>query len=986
MTKAIGGSQEDRAVSTSVDNNGNIYVTGYFTGFNVDFDPGPSSFILTNSFSFTGSPFLCKFNSNGDFLWAIKFGLSDFSPRDMVLDYLGNPIVCGGNGDFGTTNGGSSTNGRVYKFNPNGTLLWERVIGGRPNSIAAANVNNIQAGTFWIVGSFVGSQDFDPSAGSTNIKTAVGGTDIFILSLDVDTGLGASVQTIGSSGNDYGMGIIINSQGNKFVTGAFSGIVDFNFGTGTTNLTSNGLLDCFVLKLSQSTSISFSSAVSFGGDGNDIGMDVAMDSAVNTYITGSFETTVDFNPSSGISNLISNGGKDLFVNKFDLNLGYLWAQKSGGINNDEGISIVCDNSGNTFSTGYYSGTADFHPGTPVYHLNSFGGSNDIYIWKLNSNGNFILANSYGGNDDDKGYCVTSDTNGNPYSVGFFSGIADFDPGIGVSNLTSNGDKDIYIQLPSTDIPTISASGPLSFCPGEFVTLSSSSLSGNTWNTGETTQSIVVSSPGTYTVSISNGACSFSSSPIFVSLLSTPVTPTISTIEPTTFCSGSFVYLTSSSSTGNTWSNGSTNYFIFVNSSGTYSVTVSNGTCSATSSPIQINVIEYPITPTITASGATSFCPGGFVTLTSSSANGNSWSTGDTTQSIIVNTEGSYIVSNSNGSCISNSDPISISILTAPVAPNISASGSTSFCQGDSVVLTSSSATNNLWSNGETTESIVVNNSGNYVVSVSNGTCSSSSNPVQVDVTPYPIEPTISASGPTSFCPSESVTLTSSNANGNSWNTGDTTQFIVVNTAGSYSVTVSNGNCASTSNPVTIIINPSPIIDTNPTDIQVNIGSQAIFTTTSNATIYQWQVNSGSGFQNITNGGQYSGASTNTLTVINTTMSNHNNYFRCLVSSNNCTVLTNEAKLTVINYSGLSENTNLKVLSIYPNPTTNAITITSSPDYIGKNFMITDNSGRIVLNGNITSENSNVNMEGLTPGLYSLDLGIGFSGTLKFVKQ
>ena len=112
--------------------------------------------------------------------------------------------------------------------------------------------------------------------------------------------------------------------------------------------------------------------------------------------------------------------------------------------------------------------------------------------------------------------------------------------------------------------------------------------------------------------------------------------------------------------------------------------------------------------TITPSGPTALCPGDSVTLTSSSATGNTWSTGATTQSITVSTAGSYWVRWFDGSCTSDTSAL-VNVITnsQPTTPTITPSGPTAFCSGDSVILTSSSPSGNVWSTGATTQSITV---------------------------------------------------------------------------------------------------------------------------------------------------------------------------------------------------------------------------------------------------------------------------------------
>ena len=1079
INKGIGGIYDDQANSIAVDNNGNIFITGSFQG-TVDFNPGTGTFNLTSSYISQNQPtksgFICKFDSNGNFLWAKKTDTSgSCEPKSLAIDNLGDLCITGNfSGSSVAFNALLISSGLscfVWKLDNNGNFSWAR-------SWVATSSNSLTidiSGNIYVTGCFSGTVHLLPGSTGNNTVTSAGGKDIFIHKFS-NSGTTVWNKNFGGIGDDESKSICIDNNGNICTTGYFSTTVDFNgIWAGSFNLSSNGLKDIFVQKLNSVGQ--FLSAISIGGAQNDSGESIAVDLSGNIYTTGYFShptiggalTSVDFDPGPSVYSLAIAGPQNIYVNKFDSNLNFIWAKNAGNSGTaNSGLSLALDNLGNVYSTGFYSGVVDFDPGVNITTLTCLyapAGSApanhyDIFVWKLNNSGDFVWANSYGGNGEDTGMDICTDSQGNLYSAGFFSNTADFDPSGSVSNLVSNGSKDIYYQKIQPDIiPTIAPSGPTSFCPGGSVTLTSSSTTGNTWSTGATTQSITVNTAGTYSVALSNGTCVTNSTPISVTLLTAPSIPTINSNGPTTFCSGGSVVLTSSISSGNIWSNGATTQSITVNSSGNYSVIVSNGTCSTASIPQQINVIQYPITPTIAVSGVTSFCPGGSVTLTSNSANGNTWSNGATTQSIIVNSQGSYTVSNSNGSCVSNSTPILTSILPAPVIPTISASGTTSFCEGDSVILTSNSATNNIWSTGETTQSIVANTTGDYFVVVSNGTCSTSSNPTQVSVISYPNIPLIAANGPTTFCLGGSVLLDAGpNYSSYLWSSGETTQSIVANTTGDYDVIVSNGTCSTSSNPaqvsvisypnipiitangpttfclgdsvvlssnitsgnlwsnggteqsitvltsdvftvsvsngscvsnsqtMTVTVNPNPTINTQPTSTQVNIGNQAIFTTSANGGTFQWQVNSGAGFQDITNSGQFSGATTNTLTVSNTSMSNNTNQYRCVVTSNNCSATSNEATLTVINNVGLSEVDSINNIEIYPNPTSNSVIVRFNNNILGSKYEIVDNTGRIVLSGLLLDENQIIDLNTFSSGIYSFRLIDQLSKTIKLVKN
>ena len=285
---------------------------------------------------------------------------------------------------------------------------------------------------------------------------------------------------------------------------------------------------------------------------------------------------------------------------------------------------------------------------------------------------------------------------------------------------------------------------------------------------------------------------------------------ISASGSTTFCQGGSVTLTAQSGGSYTWSNGQTTQAITVTQAGTYSVAVNNGTgCAAVSAPVSITVNAAPAA-SIMVNGSTTFCQGQSRTLTASPGASYAWSTGSTNASISVNSSGNYsvTVTGANG-CSATSGNTAISVTAAP-SGNVSANGPTSFCQGGSVQLTAAPASTYLWSSGQTTQSITVNQSGNFSVTVSNGGgCSASSTPVPVTVSALPTA-SISTNGSTSICQGQTRTLTASGGTAYAWSTGATTQSIVVSNSGNYQVTVTgSSNCTATSATTAITVNPSP---------------------------------------------------------------------------------------------------------------------------------------------------------------------------------
>ena len=120
----------------------------------------------------------------------------------------------------------------------------------------------------------------------------------------------------------------------------------------------------------------------------------------------------------------------------------------GGTLDDIGYGLTLDTSDNVYSTGYFRGAADFDPGDMTTEImNSIAGSQDIFVSKLDTSGDFVWAKSMGGALNDNGYGISVDTSGNAHITGYFQGTVDFDPGIGTFNLASIKDSDdIFIVL------------------------------------------------------------------------------------------------------------------------------------------------------------------------------------------------------------------------------------------------------------------------------------------------------------------------------------------------------------------------------------------------------------------------------------------------------------------------------------------------------------------------------------------------------------
>ena len=253
--------------------------------------------------------------------------------------------------------------------------------------------------------------------------TAAGSGDIFVLKLNSD-GTFQWVKTYGGTLYDVGLGIAVDSSGNSYITGYFRGTVDFGGG----DVTAAGIYDIFVLKLNSSGT--FQWVKTYGGTSSD-GDGIAVDSSGNSYITGFFRGTVDF----GGGDVTSAGSNDIFVLKLNSSGTFQWVKTYGGTSFDYGYGIAVDSSGNSYITGYFEGTVDFGGGDVTA-----AGNKDIFILKLNSSGTFQWVKTYGSTSSDYGYGIAVDSSGNSYTTGTFEGTVDF----GGGDVTSAGGSDIFV--------------------------------------------------------------------------------------------------------------------------------------------------------------------------------------------------------------------------------------------------------------------------------------------------------------------------------------------------------------------------------------------------------------------------------------------------------------------------------------------------------------------------------------------------------------
>ncbi|MGA0559376.1 sialate O-acetylesterase [Larkinella sp. VNQ87] len=361
-----------------------------------------------------------------------------------------------------------------------------------------------------------------------------------------------------------------------------------------------------------------------------------------------------------------------------------------------------------------------------------------------------------------------------------------------------------------------------------------------WNSGGNGQSITVGG-GQYMATVKDGL----GNTRFSAPYQVPNRPTITANGPTTFCEGGNLTLTSSYD--NTfWSNNATGRTVTVSAAGNYrGVYRDVGNCEFTSDEIAVRVNPLPAPPTVRNLGQARFCDRLSTTLESTDALVYNWSTGEKTKQIEVRRGGNYslTVTDQNGCTSRESNQIAIIVDPLPARPTVTAGGPTTFCADQNVTLTSTAETSYVWeggASGQTGRSVTVNQAGNYLVRTRNiyGCLSDPSNTVSIKVNPLPAPPTLTASGPTTFCDGNQVTLTASGSLKAFWNVGDSTQSIVATRSNTYTARVRDANGCFSPPSLGLVVDVKPV----PTvPVVQQIGTYTLEASgTRQGDYYQWQ--------------------------------------------------------------------------------------------------------------------------------------------------
>ncbi len=306
-------------------------------------------------------------------------------------------------------------------------------------NVTGSTIDN--SGDLYIVGFFTGTLDFDPTAGTSNLTSSGGSQDIFFAKYNPQGQLVGTPKRLGTAGAETSGNIFFdNVTSSIYLTGSFTGTADFNPSGTVNNLVSAGGTDAFIARYDADGNFLGASAI--GGTLADAGGSVRVYGG-DVYITGTYNGTVDFDPTAGVTNLISAGSADVFFARYTGAGTLVWAKSIGGLGFENFGALRIANNAIYLSVPVSGFTVDFDPGPGVSNLTGFNGTSDFTFASYDLNGNLNWARKIGGAGFESGTLHIIDGS-DLYVAGGFEQTVDLDPGAGVTSVTSSSGQDAFL--------------------------------------------------------------------------------------------------------------------------------------------------------------------------------------------------------------------------------------------------------------------------------------------------------------------------------------------------------------------------------------------------------------------------------------------------------------------------------------------------------------------------------------------------------------
>jgi hypothetical protein len=437
-----GGSDYDSGFGIVADNQGNAYITGYFSD-EADLDPGAGTVSVTSEGG--EDIFLSKYDPAGNFLWAITIGgVGDDDGEGVAIDPDGDIYLFGYFSDSVDFDPGTGTAPLVsegeadvflLKLDSDADFLWAKSWGGTGNDDSDGIL--LDGSDIYLIGTFRDTVDFNSDAPGTMVHTSNGDDDDFVMQLD-DSGAVQWVTAYGGADYDALRGLNMDPSGNLWIVGFFYNAVTM----GTFDLTSNGEDDAYLAEIDTSDG-SFTEVFAWGGIGTETAYSVVFDSSENPIVSGIFSDVVDFDIGTGVEERTSVGNYDGYLLYVTSAGEFVDVLTWGGTENDYAEFVVRDSTGNVYVAFEFQETMDLDPGSGTEDVVS-AGSYDVALVKLTPSRAMDWGITFGSTGDDFPVLGTVGPAGEIFVSGGFEETVDFDPGSGTDDHVSNGVSDAFI--------------------------------------------------------------------------------------------------------------------------------------------------------------------------------------------------------------------------------------------------------------------------------------------------------------------------------------------------------------------------------------------------------------------------------------------------------------------------------------------------------------------------------------------------------------
>ena len=861
-TSATGNSNEN-SYSIRTDSEGNIFVNGSSTSYDLKFVP--TSLINDNYASF----FLAKYNNTGTLLWARNGSSGSQSAAvGLTTDLSGNSYISGsfksGNIKFGSytlTNSWAGVYGKMYvaKFNSNGDVVWAATPTNTDLSSGMYGLATDKSGNLFTTGHF---QDNSFTYGNVTVtNSAAPNQDIFLVKFD-PAGKALWGKNIGGSNHDVGKALTIDKSGNVIVAGTFKS-PSFPLGGKTITNAAAGETDILITKFD--TNGSFLWSKNFGGTAEDNVNSVCTDNDGNIYFCGyTRNTSLKFDSFTLPKNYLA--GSQCFLVKLSANGNVIWVHTVDLINNNINAtdsynevfnSVMCDTNGNVVVAGSTANSIISFNKITLNNISTYG--TDAIIIKFSTNGDAIWGRNFGNNGDDTGQGCAVDNNNNYYLSGQYkSAKVNFDSTSVTNTYSTQGTSDAFLSklivIPDTikifyctSSNSVKLSAPNNYSKYEWYNESNlllgndSTLLINNPTIGSKYFCKITVTPDNL-VTLVTEIKNYKLDADFNFNISNCILNKVKFINKSTseILPLSYKWVFSDGSI----SNEANPEHTFVNP-GKYKVTLSVSNILSLCPDTISKVISVYSPMKVFITGDSLCCAGYTTTLKASGAESYLWSDGNQTDSIVVNeNSGKIWVMGIYGNGACTSEKVYKTITKGN--PVISLAGYKTYCPAKSTTLKCIGAKHFKWSTGELKDSIVISSpGGNYwVVGLSAGGCVSDTLFFSVNEEPdwdfYIV-------GQTEFCKKDSTTIYALGSNTYEWDNGSKNDHMIIKQAGNYTVKAMNIRGCGKSLSFTVTENDLPkcIFEVSSTELNNKQSILNCKTVPEENTEYEWNFGDGS---------------------------------------------------------------------------------------------------------------------------------------------